>query len=63
MFAPIVFTSGSDSAPGQWAGINLQAGSGASVLSHVEVRRASTAITASSNAQITNSSLHDNWAA
>ncbi len=61
--SPILFTSTSDSAAGQWSGINLGSASGSSVLKHVEVRSAKTAITVASNAQITNSSLHDNWGA
>jgi RHS repeat-associated protein len=35
---PITFTSSSDSAPGQWAGISIRAGSGASALKFVNVR-------------------------
>ena len=37
---PILFTSVSDSAPGQWGGIKLESGSGGSVIDHAEVRYA-----------------------
>jgi hypothetical protein len=60
---PIVFGSITGKDRGEWAGIKLEVGSGASVLDHVEVRNAATAITVSSDARITNSSLHHNWTA
>ncbi len=41
---PAVFTSSSDSAPGQWTGISLQAGASASSINHAEVRYAKTGI-------------------
>ncbi|MDX6587303.1 MAG: hypothetical protein QOI31_1776 [Solirubrobacterales bacterium] len=60
---PAVFTSSSNSAPGQWNGITLT-NSGSSNLDHAEVRYAKTAIQVSgASPSITNSFLHDNWAA
>ena len=44
---PVVFTSKSDSAPGQWSGIKLQSGAGASKLEHAEIRYATTGIAVS----------------
>ncbi|HMJ73326.1 MAG TPA: hypothetical protein VK471_08200, partial [Solirubrobacterales bacterium] len=37
---PILFTSTSDSAAGQWGGVKLEAGSGGSVIDHAELRYA-----------------------
>ena len=62
---PITFTSKADSNAGQWKGLSLEAGSGASVLDHVEVRRAgyqgyaAIAVNAGSPT-ISNSSIYDN---
>ena len=59
---PVIFTSLSDSAPGQWTGIVLQAGAGASILSHAEVRYAKTGIAISGgiSPEITESVIRDN---
>jgi Right handed beta helix region len=45
--APAVFTSATNSAPGQWTGVVLQAGAGASSLRHAEVRYAKTGVAVS----------------
>ncbi len=62
---PITFTSGADNGWTGWKGIQLEAGSGASVLDHVEVRYAGYQGYAGVNVDagsptITNSVLHDN---
>ncbi|HKO38376.1 MAG TPA: right-handed parallel beta-helix repeat-containing protein [Solirubrobacterales bacterium] len=59
---PVVFTSAMDTAAGQWTGIKLQAGSGASRLSHVEIRYAKTAVaaTAAVSPVIEDSFIHHN---
>ncbi|HYP56320.1 MAG TPA: right-handed parallel beta-helix repeat-containing protein, partial [Solirubrobacterales bacterium] len=60
--APAVFTSSSDSAPGQWTGIVLQAGAGASSIRHAEIRHGKTgiALDGSISPTIESSSIHDN---
>jgi hypothetical protein len=57
---PVVFTSSTNSAPGQWTGIVLQAGAGASSLSHAEVRYAKTGIAISGgiSPEIVDSFIH-----
>ena len=63
---PVVFTSNSDSAAGQWAGLTFNSGSSSSVLDYAEVRYAGVgsagAITINSGASpaITNSTIRNN---
>lgn len=61
----VVFTSSSDSAPGQWTGIQLESGAGSSSLSHAEVRYAKTGVKVSGGISpgISNSSILSNSAA
>ncbi len=59
--SPILMTSTSDSAPGQWSGVRFETGSGGSILSHVEVRRATTGVQISrSSPTIVDSWIHAN---
>jgi RHS repeat-associated protein len=64
---PVVFTSTQDSAAGQWRGIALNSGAGASALDHVEVRYAGYNLTQAisvlgSSPSITNSIIRNNSA-
>jgi hypothetical protein len=57
---PVVFTSSSDSAPGEWTGIMLQAGAGESSLTNAEVRYSKTGISISGgiSPEVVDSFLH-----
>src|SRR6266511_1098956 len=59
---PVVFTSSQDSAAGQWNGIDLNSGSGASVLSHIQLRYADYGIGVYNGVspQITDSTVRNN---
>jgi hypothetical protein len=59
---PVLFTSSKDTAAGQWTGIVLQAGAGASDLSHAEVRYGKTGIAVGGGISptIANSTVRDN---
>jgi parallel beta-helix repeat protein len=59
---PVVFTSSTNTAPGQWTGIALQTGAGGSSLSHAEIRYAKTAIVVSGgiSPEIVDSTIRDN---
>ncbi|MFL5873473.1 MAG: right-handed parallel beta-helix repeat-containing protein [Solirubrobacterales bacterium] len=59
--ASILFTSASDLGPGEWSGIKLNSGAGASELSHATVRYATTGIAVSgSSPTVTASSVSNN---